>query len=82
MNTRYEIDEAAMGSEWQGDLESFAEVLQEVAGDEWEIIPITDMHNGAKNQDQDGNRIDIPEDVWLRALDAHAKLHPDMWRCS
>lgn len=78
--TRYEIDDAAMGSEWQGDLNSFAEVLQDVAGDAWEIVAITDMHNGASNQDADGNRIDIPEDVWLRALDTHAKLHPDMWR--
>lgn len=79
--TRYEIDEAAMGGEWQGDLGSFAEVLQEVAGDTWEIVPITDMHNGASNRDEDGNSIDIPEDVWLRALDIHAQRHPEMWRC-
>ena len=79
--TRYEIDESAMGSEWQGDLDSFAEVLQDVAGDTWEIVPITDMYNGARNRDEDGNRIDIPEDVWLRALDIHARRHPEMWRC-
>lgn len=81
MKIRYEIDEAAMGSEWQGDLDSFAEVLQDVAGDTWEIIPIRNAYNGAKNQDEDGNRIDIPEDVWLRALDVHAQRHPEMWRC-
>ncbi len=79
--TRYEIDESGMGGEWQGDLDSFADVLQDVAGDTWEIVAITDMHNGAKNQDEDGNRIDIPEDVWLRALDIHAQRHPEMWRC-
>lgn len=79
--TRYELDEAAMGSEWQGDLDSFTEVLQEVAGDTWEIVPITDTYNGARNRDEDGNSIDIPEDVWLRALDIHAQRHPEMWRC-
>ena len=81
MSTRYEIDEASMGSEWQGDIDSFGAVLQEVAGDTWEIVPITDMYNGARNRDEDGNRIDIPEDVWLRALDIHAQRHPEMWRC-
>jgi len=81
MKTRYEIDEAAMGGEWQGDLGSFADVLQEVAGDAWEIVQNTDAYNGARNRDDDGNSIDIPEDIWLRALDVHAQRHPEMWRC-
>jgi len=79
---RHEIDEASMGSEWDGDLTTFAEILQEVAGDEWEIVPITDMWNGAKNRDDDGNVLDFPEHLWFAALDAHAAKYPEMWRCS
>ena len=81
MSTRYEIDEASMGSEWQGDLDSFADVLREVAGDEWEIVAIASAHNGARNRDEDGERIDMPEDIWLRALAIHSERHPEMWRC-
>lgn len=81
MKTRYEIDEAAMGGEWQGELESFAEVLQEIAGDEWEIVAIVSVYNGARNRDADGELINMPEDIWLRALDVHAQRHPEMWRC-
>ena len=81
MSTRYEIDEAAMGGEWQGELESFAEVLQDVAGDAWEIVQNTEAYNAARNRDDDGNVIDIPEDIWLRALAIHSERHPEMWRC-
>ncbi len=63
--TRYEIDAAMMGDEWQGDLETFADVLQDIAGDEWEIIAITSTHNGAHNE------IEMPESIWLEALAKH-----------
>ena len=78
---RYEIDEAAMGGEWQGDLSEFADVLQDIAGDDWEIVAITGTWNGARNRDDNGNIIDFPENIWLAALDKHAQLHPEMWRC-
>ena len=62
---RYEIDEAAMGGEWQGDLSEFADVLQDVAGDDWEIVAITSAHNGAHNE------AEMPEAIWLEALAKH-----------
>ena len=62
--TRYEIDRAMMG-EWDGDLKSFADVLQEVAGDDWEILAITDAHNGAHN------KTELPEALWLEALEKY-----------
>lgn len=83
MSARYEIDAAMMGGEWQGDLDSFADVLQELAGDEWEIVAINGMHNGADNRNHETDeRTELPEDVWMAALDKHAEKHPEMWRCS
>jgi hypothetical protein len=80
---RYEIDAAGMGSEWQGDLDSFADVLQELAGPAWDIVAITGMYNGANNTDPEtGDMIDFPESIWLAALDKHAAAHPEMWACS
>lgn len=80
---KYEIDEAAMGGEWNGSesLDTFSEILQEKLGDEYEVVTITDMYNGAKNRDENGDIIDIDESIWLAALDEHAKKYPTAWSC-
>lgn len=79
---RYEFDEACMGCEWRGDLDSFAEVLQDLAGPQWSIIAVNDSYNGANNRNPEtGDDIDFPESIWLAALDKHATAHPEMWAC-
>lgn len=80
---KYEIDEAMMGNMWSGNesLDTFGEILQEKLGDGYEVVVISDMYNGAKNRDENGDIIDIAESIWLAALDEHAAKYPDAWNC-
>jgi hypothetical protein len=72
-----QIDAACMGTEWLGtaaDLREFAAILAEISG--VEIVAITDSYNGAATTDPEN---DIPESVWLAALDRHANENPTAW---
>ncbi len=94
-NDTIQIDAACMGQEWRGtsaDLREFAGLLAEMSGREIvavahfsallakmsgrEIVAITDSHNGAAATDP---KNDLPEAIWLAAIERHAAENPGAW---
>jgi len=63
---RYQVDEAMLGDFWDGNLEDFCKVLQEMCDEQTlfvEIVPITTLWNGARNDpdvhDNNGNLVSV-----------------------